>query len=93
MSQDLRQYKIEKNMIIRCSICESLINENNMFTPSICLMKYGVISHKICDKYWWDYETGFALEASSHLCPGCQKGLPLTSYKNKPQFFVDLTEE
>ena len=93
MSQDLRQYKTENYREIKCSMCERSINKNNMFTPITCLMKYGVISHRICDKCWWDDVTGFALESSCHLCPGCQKELPLTSYKNKPSIFVDLTKE
>jgi hypothetical protein len=29
-------------------------------------------NHKICENCWWDEEQGFALEHTSHKCPGCK---------------------
>ena len=29
-------------------------------------------THKICENCWWDEEQGFALENTSHKCPGCK---------------------
>ena len=77
---------------VQCSMCEKIVDINKTFVPRECLMKYGKSAHRICDKCWWDPETGFALESSSHLCPGCQKNIPLTSYKKETPVFVDLTE-
>jgi hypothetical protein len=56
-------------------------------------MKHGKAAHRICEDCWWDEQTGFALESSSHECPGCRKGLPLNRAKNEPQIVVDLTED
>lgn len=78
---------------VRCSICEKNVDIVKTFIPRECLMKHGKAAHRVCDKCWWDPQTGFALESSSHLCPGCQKGLPLTPYKKEPHIVVDLTEE
>jgi len=88
-----KKMKVGNGEKVKCSMCEKMVNLKNTFTPRECLMKYGKGAHKICDKCWWDPQTGFALESSSHLCPGCQKGLPLTPYKKPPPVFVDLTEE
>jgi len=78
---------------VKCSMCEKMVLLENTLIPRECLMKYGKAAHRICSKCWWDSEKGFALESSSHLCPGCQKDLPLTPYKKESQIFVDLTEE
>ena len=79
---------------VKCSMCERMVNKDDTLIPRECLLRYGKkTAHRICDKCWWDSETGFALESSSHLCPGCQKGLPLTPYKKESPIFVDLTEE
>jgi hypothetical protein len=90
-----RQKLIEGNgEKIKCSICEKMVNLKDTFIPYECLMKYGKSAHRICEDCWWDPKTGFALESSSHKCPGCQKGLPLNHVnKNELQIVVDLTED
>ena len=99
MKRHRRKQTRKKNMKagngvkIQCSMCEKSVDINKTFVPHECLMKYDKAAHRICDKCWWDPQTGFALESSSHLCPGCQKNLPLTPYKKGPLIFVDLTEE
>jgi hypothetical protein len=93
MSNNLRHYKNKKIMQIKCSMCENNMNEDSMFIPSECLMKYGVISHRICQDCWWNDKTGFAQESSCHKCPGCIKNIPLTEYKRQIPIFIDLTEE
>jgi hypothetical protein len=94
MSQDLRQYKNKYFTKIQCSMCQGSVDKNNTFIPSECLMKYGIkAAHRICKDCWWDQVKGFALELSSHKCPGCIKSLPLTEYKKEPPIFVDLIEE
>lgn len=94
MSNHLIHYKNENLKIIKCCMCEKMINKDNTLIPSKCLLKYGLnIAHRICKVCWWDSIIGFASECSSHKCPGCIKGLPLTEYENLPPIFVDLTEE
>jgi hypothetical protein len=63
------------------------------FVPRECLMKHGKAAHRICEDCWWDPKKGFALETSSHKCPGCEKGLPLTQVKKEQPILVDLTED
>lgn len=88
-----RKFKAGNGENVICSMCEKQFPINNTLIPRECLMKNGKAAHRICQNCWWDPETGFALDSSSHKCPGCQKGLPLTSYKKVPPIFVDLTEE
>jgi hypothetical protein len=52
----------------------------------------GVVAHRICNKCWWEPETGFAVEERNHDCPGCLKGLPLNK-DNSEQEIIDLTED
>jgi hypothetical protein len=78
---------------IKCCICEKTVDLKDTFVPRECLMKHNKAAHRICQDCWWNKDTGFALETSSHKCPGCQKGLPLTPYKKEAPIFVDLTED
>ena len=90
MSTDFDHYKrIDVGNIV-CSICEISFPKEDTFTPSLCLLKNGKASHRICENCWWNK---FALEGVSHKCPGCIKGLPLTEFKKEPPIFIDLTEE
>jgi len=89
-SRKLRRGHEEK---VKCCMCEKMVSIKNTFVPIECLMKHGKTSHHICKDCWWDPDTGFALESSSHKCPGCQKGLPLTEYKQEAPIFIDLTED
>ena len=94
MSNDLRHYKTQNLITITCCKCEKVVNKDNTFIPSECLVKYGLnVAHRICKDCWWDSIIGFARECGSHKCPGCIKGLPLTEYEKHPAIFVDLTEE
>ena len=93
MSYDLGQYKNKYFAKIQCSMCEELIDKNTTFTPSECLIKNGINGHKICNNCWWDQAKGFALELSSHKCPGCIKNLRLTQHKISTPIFIDLTKE
>lgn len=88
-----RRYRAGNGEKVLCSMCEKQVPINNTLIPRECLMKNGKAAHRICQNCWWDSETGFALESSSHKCPGCTKKLPLTPYKKEPQIFIDLTEE
>ena len=76
-----------------CSMCERIIDKNNLLFPRECLIKYGKLAHGICQNCWWDNEIGFAREEASHKCPGCIKSLPLTYYKKGPTIFIDLTQK
>jgi len=78
---------------VKCCICEKIFEMKDTFVPRECLIKNGKAAHRICQECWWNPNTGFALESSSHKCPGCQKGLPLTDYKKETPIFVDLTED
>ena len=78
---------------VKCSICEKNVDKSTTLVPNICLMKNGQAAHRICQDCWWDPTKGFALENTSHKCPGCQKGLPLTNVKNEPPIEIDLTDD
>jgi len=78
---------------VKCSMCEKMVDKYNTFIPRVCLMTHGdKASHRICSNCWWNPTTGFALENSSHKCPGCVKNLPLTVYKKEAPVFIDLTD-
>ena len=64
-----------------------------MLTPARCLKKHGMRAHKICSNCWWDKDTGFASECASHICPGCEKNIPLTKIDVSKKETIDLTEE
>jgi hypothetical protein len=57
-------------------------------------MKHGSRAHRICQDCWWDPEKGFAREGANHECPGCIKGLQLTTVKPSNIFteVIDLTD-
>lgn len=71
-----------------------MVDKDKTFIPRECLMAHGdKAAHRICETCWWDPISGFALESSSHKCPGCEKGLPLTEYKKEMPVFIDLTDD
>jgi hypothetical protein len=78
---------------VKCCMCEKMVELKNTFMPRECLMKHGKAAHRICEDCWWDPQAGFALESSSHECPGCNKGIPLTHVKKDKSIVVDLTED
>jgi hypothetical protein len=99
-ASELRIYKIKIPKLrggngekITCSMCEKMVDIKDTLIPRECLLKHGKAAHRICEDCWWDKKTGFALESSSHKCPGCKKGLALTPVKKEPQIVVDLTED
>jgi len=79
---------------VRCSICGKMVNKEDTFIPSDCLMAHGnKAAHRICSKCWWDPKKGFALENVSHKCPGCVKKLPLNASKKVSPTVIDLTND
>lgn len=48
--------------------------ENKFFNPSKCLQQHDSRAHRICAECWW---REFAQEGSNHMCPGCEKNMPL----------------
>ena len=78
---------------VKCCICGKMVAVKDTFVPRECLIKHGKTAHRICEDCWWDPEKGFALETSSHKCPGCEKGLPLNRVKKEQPIIVDLTED
>jgi hypothetical protein len=88
-----RKRKLKGGNGLKCSICEKMVDLKDTFVPRECLMKHGKAAHRICEDCWWDEKTGFALETSSHECPGCKKSLPLTPVKKEDPIVVDLTED
>jgi hypothetical protein len=99
-SRKLKSRKLKSRKLIggneekvKCCICEKIVDFKHTFVPRECLMKYGKAAHRICEECWWDPQSGFALETASHKCPGCQKGFPLTQFKQETPIFVDLTED
>ena len=83
----------ENNEKTVCCICELNININSALIPSICKIKNGFSSHKICQECWWNSDTGFGKEQSNHKCPGCEKGLPLKVKNVETIVMIDLTVE
>jgi hypothetical protein len=79
---------------VKCSMCGKMVNKEDTFIPRECLVKHGPkAAHRICKDCWWDPKKGFALENSSHKCPGCLKGLPLKQYDDERATVIDLTED
>lgn len=78
---------------VKCCMCGKIVDIKDTLIPRECLMKHGKAAHRICEDCWWDPNSGFGLETSSHECPGCKNGLPLTQVKKEEPIFVDLTEE
>jgi hypothetical protein len=99
-SRKIKNHKLKKRNLkggngekVICSMCEKMVDLKDTFVPGKCLTEHGKAAHRICKDCWWAEEKGFALEASSHKCPGCLKGLPLTTFIKEPPIFVDLTED
>ena len=82
------------NEKVKCCMCEKMVNKDETFIPRACLVKHGnKLAHRICKVCWWNPETGFARENAQHNCPGCFKGIPLTTFTKISPIIVDLTEE
>ena len=62
-----------------CCMCMQPI-ENKFFNPSKCLQQHSSRAHRICAECWW---VEFAKEGSNHLCPGCEKNVPLPPKNTK----------
>jgi hypothetical protein len=94
-SRKLRSCKLKggNGEKVKCCICGKMVPLKDTFVPRECLMKHGKAAHRICKHCWWDPKKGFALESSSHKCPGCEKCLPLTQVKKEQPIVVDLTED
>jgi hypothetical protein len=76
--------ELYKYQYVHCVMCNEKKNRDNMFTPRVCLNKYGnAKAHKICSDCWFDEKNGFALEGSQHQCPGCVHHLPMNTYPPK----------
>ena len=78
----------------KCCICDTSTTDGLM--PRTCYMKNGKNAHHICQDCWWDQDTGFARETSTHGCPGCLKGLQLTNHsktKKKPLIIHEKGKE
>ena len=67
----------------RCCICSKTLDENVeqpvTLIPSQCKAKYRMNGHRLCDVCWFEK---FALEGTSHQCPGCIKNIPLTFWNH-----------
>jgi hypothetical protein len=89
-----RRYKKGGSEKISCCMCGKSVSIKKSLVPIECLIKHGNKAHRICQECWWDSESGFARENTSHKCPGCKKGLPLTIVEptlGKIKDIVDLT--
>ena len=78
---------------VNCCMCGKEIDVNKGSIPRVCLAKYGLNAHRICQDCWWDPEIGFAREDGDHSCPGCRKNMPLTNITNNEPKIIDLTED
>lgn len=66
--------------------------DNKFFNPSKCLQQHGSRAHRICAECWWGE---FAKEGSNHMCPGCEKNMPLppkNTEKSKPGTTIILLD-
>jgi hypothetical protein len=90
LKRKVNRVKGGNNDQVQCSMCENIVPKKDTLVPSICSLQHGQRAHRICQDCWWNPNTGFALETTSHKCPGCSKGLPLLP-KEKP-IIVDLTD-
>ena len=80
--------QLDKN----CCMCMQPI-ENKFFNPSKCMQQHGSRAHRICSECWWGE---FAKEGTNHICPGCEKNMPLppkNTEKNKPGATIILVDE
>ena len=97
-SRKIRQIRKNRKMKggqeqVKCSMCEKNVNKDDTLVPSVCSLKHGLAAHRICQDCWWNPVKGFALEGTSHQCPGCQKGLALTAFKKEAPIEIDLTDD
>ena len=67
----------------KCCTCNNI---HNSLIPGRCLRINGQKGHRLCNHCWFNT---FAIEGADHSCPGCNKGLPLTS-EPEPEM-IDLT--
>jgi hypothetical protein len=77
---------------VQCCICSQTECIRDMLIPRKCLKTNAFSAHRICNKCWWEPETGFAVEKRNHDCPGCKKGLPLNKNKDG-HVVIDLTSD
>jgi len=77
---------------VQCCICSQTECIRETLIPRKCLKTNGFAAHRICNKCWWEPETGFAVEQNNHNCPGCKKGLPLNKNKDN-DVVIDLTSD
>ena len=80
---------------VNCCICNKNIKIKDGLIPNKCLIENGRLkAHRICHNCWWT-PGGFATEGLSHKCPGCEKGLPFTTFKPIEQNneVIDLTSD
>lgn len=81
--------QLDKN----CCMCMQPI-ENKFFNPSKCIQQHGSSrAHRICSECWWGE---FAKEGTNHICPGCEKNMPLPpkiTEKTKPGATIILVDE
>jgi hypothetical protein len=78
--------------MVECCVCGKNEVIGDMLIPRKCLAKHGVSAHRICQDCWWDPDSGFALEGTKHVCPGCVKGLPINKDANNGEI-IDLTDD
>ena len=67
---------------VLCSMCEKKTSISDTLVPSICFKKNIERAHRICKTCWWKKDTGFATEHGEHMCPGCNKRLPMLPKKD-----------
>lgn len=73
-------------LMVQCCMCEKNVLRKATLVPLTCKQKNADRAHCICEDCWWAPRVGFATEGLNHKCPGCLKGLPLSSrLKRKPQ--------
>ena len=77
---------------VRCCICSQTEFICDTLIPRKCLKTNAFSAHRICNKCWWEPETGFAVEERNHDCPGCIKALPLNKNKDTG-VVIDLTSD
>ena len=95
-----KHHKIKKNYRrggngdTKCCMCGKPVdinNRQNTLIPSGCLLQHGQRAHRICKECWFKPVIGFGIEGTTHKCPGCEKGLPLTIVPYKEPEMVDLS--
>jgi len=77
---------------VQCCICSQTECIRETLIPRKCLKTNAFSAHRVCNKCWWEPETGFAVEQNNHNCPGCKKGLPLNKNKDN-DVVIDLTSD